>query len=70
MEKPAHWRGARPLDEWLAQLAFEVRGAVSFKLALIGVEVDEDEVSVPTPLQKDRWVSAVMANGTYLPATC
>jgi hypothetical protein len=63
------WR--KPLDEWLAQLALEVRRAVSFKLALIGFEerVDEDEVSVPTPLQKDRSVSVVMANGTYLPAT-
>ena len=44
------WR--KPLDEWLAQLAFEVRGAVSFKLALIGVEVDEDEVSSRRPYGK------------------
>jgi len=53
------WR--KPLDDWLAQLAIEVRRVVSFKLALIGFEVDEDEVLV----QKARRAGVVMANDTY-----
>jgi hypothetical protein len=62
------WR--KPLDDWLARLAIEVRRAVSFKLALIGFEVDVDEVLATMSLQKDRRACVVMANGTYLPATC
>lgn len=62
------WR--KPLDNWLAQIAVEVRRAVSFKLALIGWEVDEDGISVANPRQKGCWVSVVTADGTYLPATC
>jgi hypothetical protein len=61
------WR--RPLDEWLAQLAIKVRCSVSFELALIGMEAETDEAPVMTPLQQERPVGVVMANGTYLPAT-
>lgn len=62
------WR--RPIDDWLAQVAIEVRHSVSFKLALIGEEAAGEDDYVPTILHKDRWAGVVLADGTYLPATC
>jgi len=62
------WR--KPLDDWLAQLAIEVRRVVSFKLALIGFEVDEDEVLVHKPEGPVLSWRTTPTNDTYLPATC
>ena len=61
------WR--RPIDDWLAALAGEVRRAVGFRCAGIGVEVTEDvDAYKPEDEAASRSYALVLADGTYLPA--
>ena len=67
IEASLAWR--RPIDDWFARLAEEVRLEVWFLLAAIGWEADgfaTAEANVHQP--RDRPYALVLADGTYLPA--
>lgn len=63
------WR--RPIDDWFAHLAEEVRQETGFLCAGIGFEVDgwvrEETLSDPP---EGLHYALVLADGTYLPAAC
>jgi hypothetical protein len=62
------WR--RPIDDWFARLAGEVRQETAFRLAVIGFEVSgevrAEELADKPEIRPD---ALVLADGTYLPAT-
>ena len=61
------WR--RPIDDWFARLAEEVRLEAGFLLAAIGWEADGFVITEANVHQiRDRPYGLVLADGTYLPA--
>lgn len=61
------WR--RPIDDWLARVAGEVRQETGFRHAVIGFEVSgSTRAETLNDKPEDRTYALVLANGTYLPA--
>lgn len=77
------WR--RPIDDWFAYLAGEVRAETGFRLAVIGweascwfrteivgdeFEIREVGITSPFSRDRDRAHALVLTDGSYLPAAC
>jgi hypothetical protein len=61
------WR--RPIDDWFARLAEQVRVEIGFRLAAIGWEADGFVITERDMHQpRDRFYWLVWADGTYVPA--